>query len=85
MLQHKQITMAQTAVEWLALRYHHRHGYLSQEDIEQAKQMEKEQLEKTFPSDEEIYLMSEAQSEHSLYNMGFKYGAKWMRDKILNK
>ena len=37
------------------------------------------------PTDEEIYLMSEAQSEHSLYNMGFKYGAKWMRDKILNK
>lgn len=33
----------QTAVEWLALRYHHRQGYLSQEDIEQAKQMEKEQ------------------------------------------
>lgn len=36
----------QSAVEWLALRYHHRQGYLSQEDIEQAKQMEKEQMHK---------------------------------------
>lgn len=34
----------QTAVQWLALRYHHRHGYLSQEDIEQAKAIEKEQI-----------------------------------------
>lgn len=30
----------QTPVEWLALRYHHRQGYLSQEDIKEAKQME---------------------------------------------
>ncbi len=41
----------QTAVEWLALRYHHRQGYLSQEDIEQAKQMEKEQIEKAYYTD----------------------------------
>jgi hypothetical protein len=34
----------QTAVEWLALRYHHRQGYLSQDDIAEAKQMEKEQI-----------------------------------------
>ena len=34
----------QTAVQWLALRYHHRQGYLSQEDIAEAKQMEKEQI-----------------------------------------
>lgn len=40
--------MEQTAVEWLALRYHHRQGYLSQEDIEQAKQMEKQQIVDTF-------------------------------------
>jgi hypothetical protein len=33
----------QTAVEWLALRYHHRQGYLSQDDIAEAKAMEKEQ------------------------------------------
>ena len=33
-----------TAVEWLALRYHHRQGYLSQDDIAQAKAMEKEQI-----------------------------------------
>ena len=34
----------QTAVEWLALRYHHRQGYLSQDDIAEAKAMEKEQI-----------------------------------------
>jgi hypothetical protein len=33
-----------TAVEWLALRYHHRQGYLSQDDIAEAKAMEKEQI-----------------------------------------
>jgi hypothetical protein len=33
----------QTPVEWLALRYHHRQGYLSQNDIAEAKEMEKEQ------------------------------------------
>jgi hypothetical protein len=34
----------QTPVEWLALRYHHRQGYLSQNDIAEAKEMEKEYL-----------------------------------------
>ena len=34
----------QTAVEWLALRYHHRQGYLSLEDIAKAKEIEKEQI-----------------------------------------
>ena len=38
----------QTAVQWLALRYHHRQGYLSQEDIEIAKAMEKEQICKAY-------------------------------------
>ena len=38
----------QTPVQWLALRYHHRQGYLSQEDIEQAKAMEKEQIIKGY-------------------------------------
>ena len=33
-----------TSVEWLALRYHHRQGYLSQDDIAEAKAMEKEQI-----------------------------------------
>jgi hypothetical protein len=33
-----------TAVEWLALRYHHRQGYLSQDDIAEAKEMEKQYL-----------------------------------------
>jgi hypothetical protein len=34
----------QTPVEWLALRYHHRQGYLSQDDIAEAKEMEKQYL-----------------------------------------
>jgi len=34
----------QTAVEWLALRYHHRQGYLSQDDIAEAKAMEQQQI-----------------------------------------
>jgi hypothetical protein len=37
-----------TPVEWLALRYHHRQGYLSQDDIAEAKEMEKEQLIETW-------------------------------------
>jgi hypothetical protein len=40
--------MKQTAVEWLALRYHHRQGYLSLEDIAKAKEMEKEQIKESF-------------------------------------
>jgi hypothetical protein len=38
----------QTAAEWLALRYHHRQGYLSLEDIAKAKEMEKLQLDKAY-------------------------------------
>jgi hypothetical protein len=34
----------QTPVEWLALRYHHRQGYLSQDDIAEAKEMEKQMM-----------------------------------------
>ena len=33
-----------TAVQWLALRYHHRQGYLSQDDIAEAKAMEQQQI-----------------------------------------
>ena len=38
----------QTAVQWLALRYHHKQGYLSQDDIAEAKAMEKEQRIKDY-------------------------------------
>jgi len=41
----------QTPVEWLALRYHHRQGYLSQDDIAEAKAMEKEQMLDAYNSD----------------------------------
>jgi hypothetical protein len=38
----------QTAVEWLALRYHHRQGYLTQNDIAEAKALEKEQIKDAY-------------------------------------
>lgn len=34
----------QTALEWLVMTYHQRQGYIRQEDIDQAKAMEKEQI-----------------------------------------
>jgi hypothetical protein len=37
-----------TAVGWLALRYHHRQGYLSQDDIAEAKAIEKEQIKNAY-------------------------------------
>jgi hypothetical protein len=43
----------QTAVEWLALRYHHRQGYLSQDDIAEAKAMMKEQMYQVWKTSEE--------------------------------
>ena len=42
----------QTAVEWLALRYHHRQGYLSQDDIAEAISMEKEHIRMAFENGE---------------------------------
>jgi hypothetical protein len=44
----KQERERMTAVEWLSLRYHHRQGYLSQDDIAEAKKMEKEQKIRDF-------------------------------------
>jgi hypothetical protein len=38
----------QTPVQWLALRYHHRQGYLSQDDIAEAKAMEKDQIKNAY-------------------------------------
>jgi hypothetical protein len=55
----------QTAVQWLALRYHHRQGYLSQDDIAEAKKMEKEQIKDAYwngttdMEKEDAYIMAE--------------------------
>jgi hypothetical protein len=38
----------QTPVQWLAIRYHDRQGYLSQDDIAEAKAMEKEQIKEAY-------------------------------------
>jgi hypothetical protein len=42
-----------TAVQWLALRYHQRQGYLSQDDIAEAKAMMKEQMYQVWKTSEE--------------------------------
>lgn len=56
--------MAQTAIEWLALRYHHRQGYLSQEDIEQALEIEKKQLIDAACYDPYLSNLPEKEGEH---------------------
>ena len=35
------------------------------------------------PSDEEIEKQSQALSIHSLYEFGFKQGAKWMKEQLI--
>ena len=63
--------MEQTAVEWLALRYHHRQGYLSLEDIAEAKAMEKEQIMKAnIDGYEEAQNYNESTAEE-YYNQNF--------------
>lgn len=47
-IQDFKIMKQQTAVEWLAIRYHQRQGYLSLEDIAKAKEMEKYQIVDAF-------------------------------------
>jgi predicted transcriptional regulator len=71
----------QTAVEWLEQRFFDRLGRFTKEDIEQAKQMEKEQKKLELPSDEQIDDEATNYIENaSAYS--FVMGAKWMRDKI---
>lgn len=48
MVQQIDLKETMSAVAWLALRYHHRQGYLSQDDIEEAKSMEKLQIKKAY-------------------------------------
>jgi hypothetical protein len=64
----------QTPVEWLALRYHHRQGYLSQDDIAEAKSMEKEQIEQAFIDGDGGYSPDNGNVErmaHDYYNKTF--------------
>ena len=43
----------QTAVEWLVMTYNQRQGYIRFEDIDKAKTMEREQIEKAFSDGQE--------------------------------
>jgi hypothetical protein len=73
----------QTAVEWLSLRYHHRQGYLSQEDINEAREMEKEQMKIELPSNQEINEKSFEYYNNDFWaKLRFKKGAKYVIDKI---
>ena len=44
----------QTAVQFLVMRYHQWQGVLKDRDIEEAKAMEKEQIQKAFSHGEEL-------------------------------
>jgi hypothetical protein len=73
----------QTAVEWLEEMYNSRPAYeeyISYEEFEQAKEMEKEQKSIKLPSEEEIYEQAKSQST---FAPSFIYGAEWMRNKII--
>jgi hypothetical protein len=61
-----------TAVQWLALRYHHRQGYLSQDDIAEAKAMEKEQIIKAAGRSCQYMCYNDDRSAEEYYNE--KYG-----------
>ena len=58
----------QTAVEWLALRYHHRQGYLSQDDIAEAKEMEKEQIKFAYNDGADAIVANKYKAMDDYYN-----------------
>ena len=62
----------QTPVEWLALRYHHRQGYLSQDDIAEAKEMEKEQLIETWKHGNLPTFLGRVLTAEQYYNQTYK-------------
>jgi hypothetical protein len=58
----------QTPVEWLALRYHHRQGYLSQDDIAEAKEMEKEDIKFAYNDGAEDMVEGKYKGMHEYFN-----------------
>ena len=71
----------QTAVEWLWEIAYNRE--LTVEDWKQAKEMEKEQKRIILPSDEEIReVINPFQNEMDDFDLGFRNGVQWLRDKI---
>jgi hypothetical protein len=71
----------QTAVEWLWEIAYNRD--LTVEDWKQAKEMEKEQRSIKLPSDEEIReVIKPFQNEMDDFDLGFRNGVQWLREKI---
>lgn len=62
-----------TAVQWLVMRYHQRQGVLKDEDIDKAKEVEKEQIKDaywngTFDIDKEEALLEGEEYYNETYN-----------------
>ena len=56
-----------TAVQWLVMRYHQRQGVLKDEDIDKAKEVEKEQSKRDYYAGLEGYIVKDGGFE-SYYN-----------------
>ena len=64
----------QTPVEWLALRYRHRQGYLSQNDIAEAKAMEKEQITFAYNDGADAIVANKYKAMDDYYNEMYNNG-----------
>ena len=74
----------QTAVEWFLIECG-KYGDTAQipdEVIEQAKKMEKQQRSIELPSDEEIYINANVNSENTEQHIGFIKGMQTIRELI---
>jgi len=95
-LQIKDMENKQTAVEWLEMQYHRKDYTLSSNDFQQAKQMEKEQLDNSRPqiisncvikemSNEEVWNASIEYDNHTIQEtpmVNFQQGAFWYREQL---
>ena len=57
----------QTAVQWLVMTYNQRQGYIRFEDIDKAKEMEKEQIKDAF-DDSELHNTGNENCSEIYYN-----------------
>lgn len=79
----------QTAVEWMAIRYHHRQGHLTLEDIAKAKEMEKDQIMNSWAAGEypdaesyyrEIYEHPDPTDDEIYNNFNHEGGIKFTKE-----
>ena len=75
----------QTAVQFLVMRYNQWQGVLKDRDIEEAKAMEKEQMQQPIirPTDEDITKKSLQYSQWYDIQKPFYNGARWMLEHII--